>query len=179
MPSAAPHDAAVSVTPARRSDAAHSCRAPSAQLLAPKVHTPAGDRGTVLMLMPAAVLIIIVLGAFAVDATLVFLGEREVSNLASGLANDIAAAALDDPAFYRQGTLRLNPTHAHRITNLSLTTYTPQYLETIRVDSLTINEAQATITLSATVPYLFSSALPAAPTETTVSATSTATARQE
>lgn len=136
------------------------------------------DHGTVLMLMPAAVLVVIVLGAFAVDATLVFLGERELANLSAGIANDIAGAAIDDAAFYREGTLRLDPTRATHIRDLSLSTYTPQYLTNLRVDQLAIADDRITVTITASVNYLFSSALPTAPTSATVSATSTATARQ-
>lgn len=57
------------------------------------------DGGSVLLLMPAAVLIVMVLGAVAVDAAVVYLGERQASDLAASVAND-AAALLDEARFY-------------------------------------------------------------------------------
>lgn len=136
------------------------------------------DDGSVLMLMPAAVLVIVVLGAFAVDATVAFLAEREVANLSAGLANDIAGAALDPDAFYDGGTVRLDPARAERVRDLAVAAYVPQYLEDVAVEQLIVAGDQVTVTVSATAPYLFSSALPVAPDSIRVSATATATARQ-
>lgn len=131
------------------------------------------------MLMPAAVMVMIVLGAFAVDATLVFLGEREVANLAAGLANDMAGAAVDQATFYDGGDIALDPVRADRVQELTLATYTPQYLDAVRVEDVSVTGDQVTVRVSASVDYLFSAALPAAPDQAGVSAASTATARQD
>lgn len=131
-----------------------------------------------LMLMPAAVLVIVVLGAFAVDATVAFLAEREVANLSAGLANDIAGAALDPEAFYDGGTVRLDGARALQVRDLALAAYVPQYLADVTVEQLTVVGDQVTVTVSATAPYVFSAALPAAPDAIHVSASATATARQ-
>lgn len=151
---------------------------PSPRVASEGVRCPR-DRGTVLMLMPAAVLIIIVLGAFAVDATVVFLAEREVANLSAGIANDIAGAALDNRAFYERGTVQIDPDRAAEVRQLAVNAYTPQYLEDVTVDALDVEGAQVTVTVSATAPYIFSAALPRAPDAAPVSATSSATARQD
>jgi D-alanyl-D-alanine carboxypeptidase len=50
------------------------------------------------MLMPAAVLIVIVLGSIAVDFAIVFLGEREAASLAAAAANDAATAVAEHVA---------------------------------------------------------------------------------
>lgn len=132
------------------------------------------------MLMPAAVLVVIVLGAFAVDATVLFLGEREVANLSAGIANDVAGAAIDDAAFYEGGALRLDAVRAERVRDLALAAYTPQYLDDVTVEALVFpSPDRVTVTVSASVRYIFSSALPGAPTQAHVSATSTATTRQD
>lgn len=136
------------------------------------------DDGSVLMLMPAAVLVIVVLGAFAVDATVAFLAEREVANLSAGLANDIAGAALDPDAFYGDGAVRLDPARAEQVRDLAVAAYVPQYLEDVGVEQLAVVGDQVTVTVSATAPYVFSSALPGAPDGVAVSATASATARQ-
>lgn len=50
------------------------------------------DRGSVLMLMPAAVLIVIVLGALAIDRAVVFGAQRDLVATAQAAANDGAGA---------------------------------------------------------------------------------------
>ena len=49
------------------------------------------ERGSVLMLMPVAVLIFLVLGALCVDFGSVFTVKRELSNAAAAAANDAAS----------------------------------------------------------------------------------------
>ena len=54
------------------------------------------DRGSVLMLFPAAFLIILVLGAIAIDAGVAFLRQRELAAAAGAAANDAIAIAVED-----------------------------------------------------------------------------------
>ena len=54
------------------------------------------ERASVLMLMPAGVLVVLLLGAIAFDLSLVFLRQRQASSLAVDVANDLATAALDE-----------------------------------------------------------------------------------
>lgn len=56
--------------------------------------------------MPAAVLIVIVLGAIAVDAAIVYLGERRAADLSASIANN-AAALVDDVGYYQQDRICL------------------------------------------------------------------------
>lgn len=56
--------------------------------------TGASDRGTVLLLFPAAALIMLLLGAIAVDVALTQVRARELQSVAASAAND-ALAALD------------------------------------------------------------------------------------
>ena len=72
--------------------------------------------GSTLMLMPAAVLILFVLGSIAVDAAIVYLQQREAYNVAADAANDAAAAGPSELGL-RDGdgagpSLRLDPGHA-------------------------------------------------------------------
>lgn len=62
--------------------------------------TAARERGSALMLVPAAVLVLFLLGAVAVDSAVAVLGQRELSAAASAAANDAVAAALSDARFY-------------------------------------------------------------------------------
>ena len=47
------------------------------------------------MLMPAAVVIVLLLGAIAVDSAIVYLEQRQAYNVAFDAANDAAGAGLD------------------------------------------------------------------------------------
>ena len=57
--------------------------------------------GNTLVLFPAAVLIVLGLGALALDSATVFLGQRRLVDVAATVAND-ALAAVDPDAFFAQ-----------------------------------------------------------------------------
>lgn len=65
------------------------------------------ERGSVLMLMPAAVLIVIVLGAIAVDRAVVFGAQRDLVATAQAAADD-GAAAIDLAALRADGVVRID-----------------------------------------------------------------------
>src|SRR5947199_7410916 len=78
------------------------------------------ERASVLMLMPAAVLVFIVLGALCVDYGSVFVAKRELGNAAAAAANDAAAQAIDLDVFYATGQVRLRPDVARAVAVRSL-----------------------------------------------------------
>lgn len=137
------------------------------------------ERGSVMMLMPAAVLIFIVLGAICVDFAVVFLAQRELSNAAAAAANDAATRALDLSAFYEDGTISLVASEAHRVAATSVSSKQLGHLSVappvVRVGA----GGQVTVHLSAEVASIFARAIPGAPQRTSVSATAVATARTE
>ena len=57
------------------------------------------ERGSVLLLVPAGLVVVFILAAIAVDAAVVFLAQRELVNAAAAAAND-AATAVDEGTFY-------------------------------------------------------------------------------
>ena len=67
------------------------------------------------MLMPAGVLIVLILGALAVDAAILFLGERELADLSAAAANDAATAAIVERSFYECGRLELDESRAKSV----------------------------------------------------------------
>lgn len=67
------------------------------------------DRASVLMLFPAAFLIVLVLGALAIDSAMVFLHQRELNSAASAAANDAIALAVDVEATRAEGRVIINP----------------------------------------------------------------------
>lgn len=138
-----------------------------------------GERGSVLLLMPAAVLVVLVLASIAVDFTIAFLGEREAASLAAAAANDAVTAALDDERFRAGEGIGLDEERARRIA-LSTLGASSTELDDLEVEVVVgdlAGEPSVTVTVRGTIDYVFARALPGAPTEAAVEATATAVAR--
>jgi Flp pilus assembly protein TadG len=133
------------------------------------------DDGSALMLVPAAVLVLLVLGAICVDSAVVFLAQRDLANRTAAAANDIAGLAVSDTAFYGAGAVRLDDDRATAYTHLA---FSPDQLpggyESWTADAET-DGAQVTVVATAEVRSIFAKALPGAPATTTVRARSQAT----
>jgi len=69
---------------------------------------PRPDRGSTLLLFPAALLIMMALAAMAVDSSIAFLAQRELANATAAAANDAATEAVSDASFYRQDRIELS-----------------------------------------------------------------------
>ena len=67
------------------------------------------ERGSALMLMPAAVMIVVMLLGIAVDESRVFLARRERADRAATAANDAVTRGLDLNRFRADGTYVLSP----------------------------------------------------------------------
>jgi hypothetical protein len=61
------------------------------------------ERGSVLILVPALVLVMLILGAIAVDSAVAYLGHRELQDFTASVAQQVATATLSQPAFYQNG----------------------------------------------------------------------------
>lgn len=73
-----------------------------------------GDaQGSVLLLIPAGILIVLVLAAITLDSAVVFLAEREASSAAAAAANDLAALAADPQTLRDSGAFTLDPAAAN------------------------------------------------------------------
>ena len=138
------------------------------------------ERGSVLILMPVAALIVVILGALAVDATVLFLAERELAGAAAAAANDAATRAIDLDVFYAEGRVTLDEGLAREVATASVAAKGlarsgfPVGPPDVRV----VGGDQVTVTLTGQAPYVFSKAVPGGPSTATVSATSTATAER-
>jgi hypothetical protein len=138
------------------------------------------ERGSVLMLMPAAVLVVLVLAAIAVDSAVVFLGEREAASLASAAANDAATAALREDAFRETGAFVLDEDQARRIVRSTLEASSSELdlLGQPDVALVDVNgEPAVTVTIRGTVDYIFAKAIPGTDDRAVVEASATAVAR--
>ena len=58
------------------------------------------QRGSTLLLVPSAVLVLFLLTALTVDAAATFLAQRELADACAGAANDAATVALDPSRLY-------------------------------------------------------------------------------
>src|SRR5260370_40100081 len=66
------------------------------------------QRGSVLILMPALVLVLLILGVIAVDSAVAYWGHRQLADLTASAADRSAATAVDKASFYG-GHLRIEP----------------------------------------------------------------------
>ena len=99
----------------RRGDAATSRRRIDPDVLVRKV-----ERGSVLMLMPAAVLIVLLLGAITVDLTVMRLAQRELIAAAGDAANDAATFGIDERVLRAGGGTVIDGSRAERAVIASL-----------------------------------------------------------
>jgi hypothetical protein len=139
----------------------------------------ADDRGSVLMLVPAAVLVLLVLGAICVDSAIVFLAQRDLANRAAAAANDIAGFAVSDASFYRaDGAVVLDEQRADAFVALSFPAdRVPGGFDTWSADAEVAGD-EVTVVAEARVRSVFARAMPGGADSTTVRARSVAVARR-
>lgn len=126
------------------------------------------ERGSSLLLMPAGVLVVIVLGALAVDLSHVHLAQREVVAAVQGAAGDAAAASYEEAAFYRDGTVTIDVAAARAEVEAVLAAH--DRLITVTAFSVTA-AGDVVVRASAAVETIFAKALPGGPRTITVVAT--------
>lgn len=135
------------------------------------------ERGSALLLMPAAVLVVLVLAAIAVDTTVMFLGERELADLTASAANDAATAALRREPFYECGRLELDQ---HRAQQVAATVASARVSDAVSLTAVevsadnTADPPTVTVAAQASVRLVFSGGLPGGLRMRTVAARSTA-----
>lgn len=132
------------------------------------------QRGSTLVLMPIAVLILLGLAAVAVDAAVVHLGQLRLSDLAAGLARD-AVAAIDEQAFYEEGRIEVVGERVvqRRDARLAALAEDPGFTD-VRCDEIEVVGDRATVGCTATVRPIFGVVLPGGRAPTQVRAVETA-----
>ena len=86
---------------------------------------PDHERGSTLLLVPSAVLILFLLTALAVDGAATFLAQRELADACAGAANDAAAAALDVDRLYAARTATAQEVDPDRAAEIARSRVTP------------------------------------------------------
>lgn len=132
------------------------------------------------MLVPAAVLVLVILGAVAIDFSVAFLGQRELTSAAAAAAND-AATAIAQGRFYQgggttaPGEVVIDPDRAGRVVDQALAARAPQG---VRMDGVSVDPSggQVCVVLRGRVDYLFAKAIPGMPHQATVQGRASATA---
>ena len=122
------------------------------------------QRGSALLLVPAGILVLVVLGALAVDAALAFLGQRALTDAAAAAANDAAALAVSDAAFYGDRTGPVVLDHASAV-DAAAASLARRGLRGVDVGTRVVEVAgdQVCVHLVGRVPYLFSPLVPGVP----------------
>ena len=137
------------------------------------------DHGSVLMLVPAAVLVLVVLAAIAIDSAIVVLAQRDLTNRTAAAANDAAGFAVSEEVFYRGSdeTVVLDQRRAAAFVDLAFSEERrPGNYEAWSGRAVT-DGPEVVVEATARVRYLFAPAIPGAARVATVTARSTATAR--
>jgi Flp pilus assembly protein TadG len=127
------------------------------------------------MLMPAGVLVVLLLGAIAVDLSLVYLRQRQASAVAVDVANDLATLALDEDAFRADGRFELDPERAGQI-GQALVAASDLAPEVVDVQIAVVGVDAVEVRLVVHVDYVFAKAIPGAADGTSVTAAATAVA---
>lgn len=115
-----------------------------------------GAQGSVLMLMPAAVLIMLLLGAIAIDSAIVHLGQRQAYDVASDAANDAAGAGFDLEAARTDGEIVYDP---DRVEALAAQAIGAAGIDGLELVSARVDGTGVVVTVRRTVEHLFVQAL--------------------
>lgn len=134
----------------------------------------AGDRGSVLMLVPAGLLIVLVMASIAVDMSLVHLRQRQAYDLASGAANDAATAALD-PASVRSNDVVVDRDLAEAVAD-RIVTASDLSADIVGAPVVRVEGGRVEVEISLRAEYIFAGVVPGAPDGMTVTAVASAQA---
>lgn len=136
----------------------------------------ADDRASVLMLVPAALLVVLVLASIAVDMSLVQLRRRQAHDLAASAANDAVTAAADEQAL-RVGEYRIDGDDARRVARRAVAA---SHLadEVVGAPTVRVTAAGVEVEVALYADYVFAGVVPGAPDGSTVRAVATAMAAE-
>jgi Flp pilus assembly protein TadG len=145
-----------------------------------------GDRASAVVFVPAAVLILLMLGALAVDLTVAYLARHQLDDAAASAANDAVTAGLDLAAFDADGRYQLDEARVDAVVLHALAARHDPVVDraiaeqTISVDVVQNGDptrpVQVTVTIRSRADLVFMKAVPGLSSTMGVTATATATA---
>lgn len=124
------------------------------------------------MLMPAAVLIMVFLGAIAVDRAVIFGAQRDLVATAQAVANDAASLGVDIDRLRSDGEIEIDLAAMADAIDQAMTTSEPG----TELD-WSVQGDEVVVQLRREVTLVFSPGVPGAPREQTVTATARAELR--
>ena len=131
------------------------------------------------MLMPAAVLVFLILGAICVDFGSVYSAKRELNDAAAAAANDVATRAIDLDHFYATGDARIVESRARMIAEQSVAAKGLDRLDAVVTDvEVDATGTHVVVTVSGRAHYLFAKAVPGGKEGTDIESSSEAEARE-
>lgn len=131
------------------------------------------NRGSVMMLMPAGVLIVVTLASLALDRALVFAEQRDLVSTAQAAANDAAAFGVDPDRLRGDGVVVLDPDRVGRAVAAAVAAEGADLQVTWDIRGTTV-----VVHLARDVRYLLSPAVPGGPRSERLTATATADLRR-
>lgn len=135
------------------------------------------ENGTVLMLMPAAVLVLLVLAGIAFDYAHLFLAKRELSSVAEAAANDAVTFGVDQASVRTGHGYVLDERLVEQSVAASLAT-SARDLRLVGEPTIELlSPSTVRIRLTATIDYVFTRAFPGARTSEVVTVEAVAAAR--
>lgn len=130
------------------------------------------------MLFPAALLVLLAMVTITVDAAVVHLGQRRLSDIAAAMAND-AVATLDKDQYYATGDIAFDPERAvARLSAIADGLATDRELYGVRCEVLP-SGARATVACTGQIRPLFSRLWADVTDRVTVTARETARAAEQ
>lgn len=117
------------------------------------------DVGSVLALAPAGFLVLILLAALAVDSAVAYLGQQQLHDALSAAVNDAVTAGLDNAAFYRSGSLSLDPASVAQTVCASVEAQADSGLHDVSL-AVAISGSSVRLIGTATVDAVFGRAIP-------------------
>ena len=135
----------------------------------------ARDRGSVLMLVPAAFLVLIILAAITFDYSHLYLAKRELLAVAEAAAQDAVTYGIDQAALRAGAGMQLDESRVDAAVAEALAAHGHD-LRIIAVQAEARDDREVVVTLTATVAYVFVRAVPGAPERATLTVRATADA---
>jgi hypothetical protein len=137
---------------------------------------PARDAGSVLLLLPACVLVVLVLASIAVDMSLIQLRHRQAASVAASAADD-AVTAGTDVGQLRSGSYVLDEGSVADVVEQTVA-HSDVAAHLTAPPQIAIEGDAVRVSLTVEADYLFAGVMPGAPGSTVVTASASATAHE-
>lgn len=144
-----------------------------------RARRPRSQGGSVLILVPAGVLVLLILGAISVDLSIAYLAQRQLQDAATAAVNDAAGAALDQAVLRAGGPASLDPDLAASVVRDAVAADVRGPVRLTADPVVEVAGTQVTVRLEGDAPYVFSPSIPGVPRRAHVRAVATGELRPE